>query len=208
MGIVIATRKAETHRLPQFMIWVLLKGKGNNMEVWKDVVGYEGLYQVSNLGRVKSLPKKKGYGVGYTQKEKLLKIANNGAYLFVRLGKNGTYKNLFVHRMVAQAFIPNTGNKCDVNHKNGIKTDNRMENLEWNTRQENIIHSYKNGLQKWTDEKISKIEKRVICLENKQEYDSIKKAAEQTGINRSNIVACCKGRRTTAGGYHWKHKEA
>ena len=178
------------------------------MEVWKDVVGYEGLYQISNLARVKSLPKKKGYGIGYIQKEKILKPANNGDYLFVRLGKNGKYKNLFIHRMVAQAFIPNTENKCDVNHKNGIKTDNRLENLEWNTRQENIIHSFKNGLQKWTDEKIAKIEKRIVCLESGQEYDSIKKAAEQTGIDRGNIGACCRGRRSTAGGYHWIYKEA
>lgn len=177
-------------------------------EVWKDVVGYEGLYQVSSFGRVKSLPKKKGYGEGYTQKEKLLKNANNGQYLFVRLGRDGKYKNLFVHRMVAQAFIPNVERKSDVNHKNGIKTDNRAENLEWNTRQENIIHSYKSGLQKWTDEKKAKIGKRVICLDSGKEYFSIEKAAEQTGIDRGNIGACCRGRRKTAGGYQWKYKEA
>ena len=116
-------------------------------ETWKDIAGYEGFYQVSNSGRVKSLDRymdrldgKRGYRIS-----KILKPQYNWkGYKSVTLKKNGTYKPMFAHRLVALHFIPNTENKPQVNHINGIKDDNRVENLEWCTAKENIQHYWKN----------------------------------------------------------------
>ena len=177
------------------------------MEVWKDIPGYEGLYQVSNLGRVKSFPKKKGCGVGYTQKELILKSASNGHYLFVVLRKDRKPKMCYVHRLVAQAFIPNPNKKCDVNHISGIKTDNRVENLEWNTRQENIRHSFDNGLEKPAHKR--KIVQYTKNGEFVREWDSIVEAAKSVNGLQGNIGSCCRGfRYKTAYGYIWRYKEA
>lgn len=111
-------------------------------EIWRDVVGYEGLYQVSNIGRVKSLPRN-----GTIKEERILKprITKNG-YLYVHLRNGSISKYVKVHKMVAVAFIPNPENKPQINHINGIKTDNRVDNLEWNTASENMLHAIKLGL--------------------------------------------------------------
>lgn len=105
-------------------------------EIWRDITGYEGLYQVSNCGRVKSF-----YHGG-----RILKQSLKRGYMFVELYLNTNGKIHIVHRLVAQAFIPNPLNKLEVNHINGIKTDNRVENLEWVTRSENEQHAYDTGL--------------------------------------------------------------
>lgn len=110
-------------------------------EVWKDIIGYEGLYQVSNFGNVKSL------GNNFTRKERLLKLSpQSKGYLTVVLQKNGKRKTTLVHRLVAEYFIPNLDKKLQVNHINGIKTDNRVENLEWVSHRENLDHAIKNNL--------------------------------------------------------------
>ena len=105
------------------------------MEIWKDVVGYEGLYQVSNMGRVKSL----NYG-----RERILKASDNGSgYLYVALCKKGKYKNFLVHRLVAMVFISNPENKPCIDHIDTNKRNNKVENLRWVTHEENIIYSAK-----------------------------------------------------------------
>ena len=102
-------------------------------EIWKDVKGYEGLYMVSNLGNVKSL------GNNKKRKEKMLKPCKvNNGYLQITLYKNGEIKRIYVHKLVAEAFIPNPENKPEVDHINTIRDDNKVENLCWVTKKENM----------------------------------------------------------------------
>ena len=121
-------------------------------EIWKPVKDYEELYQISNLGRIKSLPKfhrtSKNYSsIGYWTKEKILKTRiNTHGYEMATLCKNYKIFNASVHRLIAIAFIPNPENKPIINHKNGNKIDNRVENLEWVTYSENNNHAYETGL--------------------------------------------------------------
>ena len=117
-------------------------------EVWKDIEGYEGLYQVSTCGNIKSLPKIRRNGTGtYVQKERLLKPSNTSTgYKKVELCKDGKRKGFKVHRLVAIAFIPNPDNKPEVNHIDGNKINNNIDNLEWVTSSENTIHAYETGL--------------------------------------------------------------
>lgn len=117
-------------------------------EIWKDVVGYEGLYQVSNLGRVKSLERASGKGSGnrYRPERILKQIVDKCGYLEITLCLKGIQKKFRVHRLIASAFIINIKNKSCVNHINGVKADNRVENLEWCTHSENLLHAYDLGL--------------------------------------------------------------
>ena len=156
-------------------------------EVWKDVVGYEGLYQVSNLGRVKSLNYKR------TGKEKLLEpILLNTGYLIVNLCNNNTQKTFTVHRLVTQAFIENpTGRPC-IDHINTIKTDNRACNLRWVTYKEN------------NDNSLTKERHRISCIEARAKkvfcentiYDSITQCAEHYGAKRNTMSQWLTGVRT------------
>lgn len=126
-------------------------------EKWKSIAGYEGLYEVSNLGRVRSMPRteaflKKSNGQIATlcvrqRKEKILKAGQRGGYLSVVLSKNGTTHNALVHRLVAQAFIPNSDNKPQVNHIEQPKTDNSVGNLEWATPAEDGQHRVAHDLR-------------------------------------------------------------
>ena len=117
-------------------------------EIWKDVEGWEGQYQVSNFGNIRSLDKsvKTWYGSRVCKGKILLPFKSKWGYLIATFSNKQKHQKYSVHQLVAKAFIPNPQNKPDVNHINGIKTDNRLENLEWATKQENIGHSWNTGL--------------------------------------------------------------
>ena len=113
--------------------------------MWKDIKGYEKLYMVSDMGEIKSLPKNHRYG---SKVERILKgRPDKDGYLRVNLSKDGKLKEAKVHRLVANAFIPNPQNKPTVNHKNALVSDNRLSNLEWFTYSEQNKHLYKMGLK-------------------------------------------------------------
>lgn len=168
------------------------------MEIWKDVVGYEGLYQVSNKGNVRSLDRKVNYLHGTKiNKGKMLKPGNNAdGYLFVTLSKNNVVRPARINRMVATAFIPNPNNLPSVNHKDKNRTNNNVENLEWCTVEYN--NRYSNAI---------KIVQYDMSGNPVAEWDAISDAARETGINLSNIAQCCRGFRKSAGSYIWKYKE-
>lgn len=120
------------------------------MEIWKPIKGYEGVYEVSNFGRIKSLEREIYRGKDYAkrvQKEKILKqVVNKDSYHRVSLNKNSKSKMFAVSRLVAEAFIPNPENKPEVNHIDANRFNNKVENLEWVTAEENLNHARENGL--------------------------------------------------------------
>jgi len=156
-----------------------------------------GLYQVSNLGRIKSL---------YFSKEKILVAHNCKGYQRIGLSKNGKQKLYFIQVLVAEAFIPNPDNLPEVNHKDENKLNNAADNLEWcthpynsnyGTRRKRISNAHINHPNQ---------SKPVQCIETGVIYPSAHEAARQTGLNFSMICAVCRGNRNKTGGYHWKFK--
>lgn len=168
-------------------------------EIWKDIEGYEGLYQVSNEGRVKSLARRTVDGRPLRERIIHLSPAGRGKeYLYVDLHKDCKIKMRPVHRLVASSFINNPDQLPTVNHINGIKTDNRVENLEWVSYSCNSTHMYR-VLKK------NKRMKSVYCVELNKAYSSSVEAAEDLGLQASNIRASIKGIQKTSGGYHWRY---
>ena len=168
------------------------------LEEWKDIKGYEGLYQVSDLGRVRSLDRIDA--AGHRRKGKILKLyKNKDGYLQAELYKNGIRKNPHVNRLVAEAFCPNPESLPFVNHCNERRDDNKAFNLDWVSAKENNNYGTHG-------ERIGKaLGKRIRCVETEQTYYSAREAGRQTGVDRASISKCCNGERRTAGGYHWEY---
>jgi len=174
------------------------------MEIWKDIKGYEGIYKISNYGNVKSL------NFNRTNKEKLLKnrIVNEG-YVQVVLYKNSKRKAYYVHCLVANHFIENPNNLPEVNHKDGNKQNNNVDNLEWVTSKENSIHEIKNNLKVIQHRINNPMSKKIIQKNTKHEiikiWDSMNDIKRDLGLNISNIHKCCNNQIKTAYGFIWDY---
>lgn len=183
-------------------------------EIWKDIDGFEGYYQVSNYGRVKRVDRVVVRGNGKSdsavfhmpERIKELQTQTQG-YLHTVLYKDGKYKTKRVNRLVASAFIPNPENKPEVNHIDGNKNNNRVDNLEWVTGIKNKRHARKNGLVKPYKRPVLQID---ISGNVVAEYESIKHASTLTGISSGNICTACKDgtKKPNAGGFYWRYKYA
>lgn len=176
---------------------------GENMkEIWKPAPGLEGIYEVSSRGRVKSLPKQMvaPNGGKFKTKTMILKKHPNPEKYHRIAYKTKQY---LVHRLVAMAFIPNPHNKRTVNHINGDKSDNRVENLEWATDSENNLHKFRVLGYKQEPRGC----KSIRCVETGRIYESTIDAARKTGISRRSLQFNLKGITKTSGGYHWEYAE-
>lgn len=176
----------------------------STVEIWKDIKGFEGFYQVSNLGRIRSLARKsKGrWGQKIFNGIVLQPVVSDRGYIKARLYKSGKGITIRVHRVVAEAFVPNPHNYAEVNHKNEIKTDNRSENLEWSDRKHNCQYGTRTKRQ---SEKLScPIRQITKSGEVVREFISSKEAERLCGYSSSHINECCNGKRKTSNGYKWE----
>ena len=171
----------------------------NNKEIWKDVKGYEGLYQVSNFGRIRT-PEKLSKN-GHHLKNKYLKLLKNQyGYKYIGIHKNGVRSNRFIHRLVAQAFIPNPHNYPEVNHKDENPSNNCVDNLEWCTR------GYNNRYGTRMKRVIKSLSVKVVQLSLDgslvKVWPSIRNASKN-GCYSSSISHCCQNRLLRCNGYYW-----
>jgi hypothetical protein len=191
-------------------------------EIWKDVVGFEGAYKVSNLGRVKSLPRTSPYpgsANGRREVGKMLKLTLcEDGYARVPLS-NGTndQKKYRVHRLVAIAFIPNPNNYPNINHVNSDRKDNNISNLEWCTQAQNNLHAYRYGFKRPVKARLgvrgvpTKASRSVAQFDLAGNFIRIWACHSQVkrdmDIAASSVSGCCMGRLKTAGGFVWKFED-
>jgi hypothetical protein len=183
-------------------------------EIWKDIKDYEGLYQVSNLGRIKSLKRKVYAGNNKLrwQYEKILSNnkTNGRGYKIVSLSKENKAKNKYIHRLVAETFLENPNNYKYINHKDEKKENNCVDNLEFCSAQYNATYNnlhIRNGLKN----RNNKYSKKIMQLDDSniiiKEYPSIKEASRQMKVSFQSISNCLKGKQKHSAGYRWKYKE-
>lgn len=172
-------------------------------EIWKDIIGYEGLYQASNIGRVRSVPiSGDGIGKGKGRKGGVIASTSRNGYLSAELSKDGKARPVLIHRLVWEAFNGPIPEGMQVNHINEDKTDNRIGNLNLMTPKENT--HWGTGIERGA----AKRRKRIVqLLPNGEEFAcwfSIRYAADSLKISEHHISACCNGHRKIAGGFSWK----
>ena len=169
-------------------------------EEWRDVIGFEGFYQVSNYGGIRSVnhfSRNNTNGGKRMVPGKVIKPYRAGAgYAYVTLSKNEKRHKVAVHRIVAETFIPNYDNLDEVNHIDGDKANNSVENLEWVSHKDNIIHMVKNGLTRKATP--------VMCVETGMIYASLCEAEKGTGVYRRGIKKACESGDTCMG-KHWEY---
>lgn len=194
-----------------FSLFICILVKIEDMiEIWKDIDDYNGIYQVSNLGRIKSLCNNK------TRKEKILKLKKSkDGYLYAILNKNNKRKNFSVHRLVAQAFIPNPENKPCIDHINTDRSNNRVENLRWVTPKENMNNPLtkekisKNNAKTMKDKFGNKHNNSKPVLQFTKDGEFIRKwgcamdVERELEIKSKLISRCCRGKKKTTYGYKW-----
>nr|DAV14644.1 MAG TPA: homing endonuclease [Caudoviricetes sp.] len=171
------------------------------MTIWKDIHGYEGLYQVSDTGYVKSLDRyQSNHSTPQFRKGEIKSLRKDTqGYLLLDLYKNGKGKTVRIHRLVAETFISNPLNKETVNHKDGDKTNNCIENLEWSTSREQNKHYYSLGLKKQSNiskavvAMTKKTSKEALCITTGRLYNSASEAARDVGVSPSLVMRACRG---------------
>jgi hypothetical protein len=174
------------------------------MENWKPIKGYEGWYEVSDLGNVRSVDRKVDFVDGRyaTYKGQLMKQSKHyHGYWIVNLFKNKKQSTKFVHRLMAEAFIPNPNNKQVVNHKDGDKANNKLSNLEWVTQLENITHSITVLGKKRIGNKVSQYDLNGNYLNTFESYGEAAKSVDGNSVGIGRVVS---GERKTYKGFVWK----
>ena len=171
------------------------------MEVWKDVKGYEGLYQVSNLGNIKSLERYTSTG-NYVE-ERMLKQRIHSGYYRVNLSRDGTQRTISIHRIVALAFISNPNNYNVINHKDENKENNSIDNLEWCTNLYNL--TYGTAIERRVKEKKKEIAQLDMLGNLLRYWHGAIDVQNELGYNQGNIIKCAKGKIKYSNGYKWKY---
>ena len=182
-------------------------------EIWEDIKNYEGFYQVSNIGRIESLEREVWNGKVYylTQEKILIHRLTKAGYCRVQLYKNGLSKDRYIHELVATHFLVNIDNYKEVNHKNGIKSDNRVENLEWCNRTQNGLHSYyvlKNNagcIPKRSVKSTNLKNNKTIIFETIMSAERWLRKIGYSKALHGNISAVCRGRNKYAYGHTWEY---